>query len=98
MWLRTVLGLMTSESAISWFALPSASSAEDLQLAVGQLRAGQLPHARRADVADVLEQQRGHARRDQRLAGRRRLDAGHDLLDRPVLEDVAARAGEDRAR
>ena len=35
-------------------------------------------------------------RRDQRLAVRRRANAGHQLLDRRVLQQVAARAREDR--
>ena len=42
------------------------------------------------------EQDRRDPGRDQRFAGRRRADAGDDLLDGAVLEHVAARAGEDR--
>ena len=47
-------------------------------------------------ATDALENLRGDVRRDQRLSDGRRLDSLHQILDRRVLEQVAARPGEDR--
>ena len=44
-------------------------------------------------LAHPPQQHRADARREERLAPGHRGDAGHDLLDGPVLEEVAARSG-----
>ena len=97
MWFLTVFGLMCSSAAIIALSLPfaisfstwisrSESSARIVAAASG--RGGRGTH--------VLQHLARDMRRDQRLADCRRLEPLHQLLDRRVLEQVAAGAGEDR--
>ena len=72
-WVRTVSGLTTSASAISWLDRPVATQRDDLALALGEL--GQ-PRVRRVagrrPDAELLDHPPGDARREQRAA------VGHD--------------------
>ena len=70
---------------------------EHLDLSVGQLGADRLGDVGlRARSANALQHLAGDVRRDQRLPDRGSLDAGHQLLDRRVLHQITACAGEDR--
>ena len=94
----TVDSPTTSRSAISAFDSP-ARRAQDLALAVGQLRRASAPSlpARRSRGRTV-EQPPRHARREQRVAGGDDADRLDELLAAHVLEQEAARAGVQRAR
>ncbi len=100
-WLRAVFRLMPMRSATSWLVSPWATSAEDLQFAVGELGEGAWLGGRRSRC-QVLDQAFGHRRAKQRLAvghGPNRAQQG--LLMR-VLEQVAPcprpHGGQDRIR
>ena len=98
MWFLTVFGLMWSSPAIMRVVLAVRDQLQHLDLAVGELGADRLGDRRRrcssraraaapstAIVGEISDSPTDAARMP-----------GHQLLDRRVLEQVAARAGEDR--
>ena len=97
MWFLTVFGLMWSSAAMTRVVLAVRDQLQHLDLALRELRADQLLDLRlRARGADPLQHLRGDVGRDERLAAGRRPDPRDELLDRGVLEEIAAGAGEDR--
>ena len=97
MWFLTVFGLMCSSAAIIALSLPFAISFSTWSSRSES--SDWISSASWCDAlgrADALQHLRRDRRRDERLADRRRPDALHQLGDRRVLQEVAARAGEDR--
>ena len=97
MWFFTVFGLMWRSSAIWPLSLPfaisfstSSSLADSSELILRRLVLGT---GRGAQALKHLGRDR---RGDERFAGGCRADPGEQLVDRRVLQQVAAGAGEDR--
>ena len=97
MWFLTVFGLMWRSAAIWALSLPFAisfrtwiSRSESSERIVSASRCDGLVGA------DVPEHLRRDGRRDERLARRGGPDAREQLVDRRVLQQVAAGAGQDR--
>ena len=97
MWFLTVFGLMWSSAAMTALSLPFAMSfSTSISRSESSARIELLDLRVRARGADPLQHLRGDVRGDQRLAACRRPDARDELLDRGVLEEIAAGAREDR--
>ena len=97
MWFLTVFGLMCSSAAMSALSLPFAMSfSTSISRSESSVRIERLDSRMRARRADALEDFPGDVRGDERLATRRGPDPSTRSLDRGVLQEVAARAGEDR--
>ena len=97
MWFLTVFGLMCSSAAIIPLSLPFAISFSTwISRSDSSARIVAAASGRGGRRAHVLEHLAGDVRRDQRLSDGRRADPAHQILDRRVLQQVAARAGEDR--
>ena len=95
-WNLAVFSQMPRRAAISLLRSPAVTSAEDVELAVGQARAldvGADSAARAGELADDPERRRG---RDRGLAPGDRLEHRPQLSRLEVLEQVAAGAGLDR--
>ena len=97
MWFLTVFGLMCSSPAIIALSLPLAIS---FSTSISRSESSRLDHLRlvmrcagRAHALQHLRRDRGG---DERLSDRRRPDPLQQLGDRRVLQEVAARTGEDR--
>ena len=96
MWFFTVFGLMCSSAAICALSFPFAISRSTCSSRSESSEAIASSRAEGSPGPEALKHLGGDRRRDQRLAVRRRLDAGEELVDRRLLEQVAAGARHDR--